>query len=258
MNMLLFPPTIKLDSFIVDTSRPKSYYIGILNFKEVQMGTSPENIEFLHDDIQATRRQYGLRHFITGAIHGAMGDTYHLMAIAVSHRNKQLRLWGKGQLIVVISRTRLIKNTIFIGSKRDTILGLKELLLKMTQWSDYIEQVMELATIYPQTTADGTFNNNTTTLMDQGNFPFRMCDISLPQDQTGVVYMLMSKKDTSFVFIDSCFCLRSFLLSHNSNNNSSTNPSPSLRPYILIGYVCGFNKQKKLMNLIKQEWKDQS
>ena len=37
--------------------------------------------------------------------------------------------------------------------------------------------------------------------LNQSRFPFQICDILLPQDQTGSIYFLMSQKDTSYVHI---------------------------------------------------------
>ena len=48
--------------------------------KEVSILQYPEQIVF-YDDVKCIRRQYGLRHYVTGNNHGAMGDTYNRMAI---------------------------------------------------------------------------------------------------------------------------------------------------------------------------------
>ena len=55
------------------------------------MGCSPEIIEEVND-IKAIRRQYGLRHYVTSTVHGAMGDTYHKMATSINASNKLLKL----------------------------------------------------------------------------------------------------------------------------------------------------------------------
>ena len=71
---------------------------------------------FFYDDLKCIRHHYGLRHYITGTIHGTIGDTYNRMSILASDTEKIFSLWDCGQLIVVLSRTRIIKNT-FFGSK---------------------------------------------------------------------------------------------------------------------------------------------
>ena len=86
-----------------------------IGFKEVSIGQAPEQIVF-YDYLKCIRRQYGLRHCVTGTIYDAMGDTYNCMAILVSNTEKLFSLWDRGQLIVILSRTR-IKNDIFVGPK---------------------------------------------------------------------------------------------------------------------------------------------
>ena len=68
-----------------------------------------------------------------------MGDTYNCMAISVSDTEKIFSLWDRGLFIVILSRTRMMENTIFVGPKNETIRGLKILLNQRTQWCYYIE-----------------------------------------------------------------------------------------------------------------------
>ena len=57
-----------------------------------------------------------------------MGDTYNHMAILVRDIEKIFLLWDRGQLIVILSCTRIMKNAIFVGPKNERINGLKVLL----------------------------------------------------------------------------------------------------------------------------------
>ena len=65
-----------------------------------------------------------------------MSDTYNGMEILLSDTEKIFSLWDRGQLIVILSRTRIIKNTIFIGTKNETILRFKIILDQITHWID--------------------------------------------------------------------------------------------------------------------------
>ena len=121
--MVVPPLTIKYDTFIFNHDLPKDHYIQI-GSKEVSICQSPEHIVFYHD-FQCIRHQYVLRHSVTGTIHVAMGDTYNCMEISVSDTEKLFSLWDRGQLVVILSRTKIIKNTIFVGPKDETIRGLK-------------------------------------------------------------------------------------------------------------------------------------
>ena len=99
------------------------HYIQI-GFKEVSIRQSPEQISF-YNDVKCIHCHCGLRYYVTGTIHGAMGDTYNRMAISVSDIEKIFSLWDHGQLIVISSRTRIMINTIFVGPNNGKIRGLK-------------------------------------------------------------------------------------------------------------------------------------
>ena len=89
--------------------------------------------------------------------------------------------------------------------------------------------------------------------MGQNNFPFQIKDISLPQDQTGAVYLLISKKDTNFVYIDFTLCLWTHLISHNQGHDSQNYPPYHLCPFIFIAYICGCNCNRDLMESLKKQ-----
>ena len=74
-----------------------------------------------NNDLNFLRKQYALGHNITGKAHSSMGDTCNKMDKYVSDVSKPSKLWDRGQLIVLLSRTRSIANAIFVSSKRDKI-----------------------------------------------------------------------------------------------------------------------------------------
>ena len=55
------------------------------------------------------------------------------MATEISRNDSNFKLWDKGQMIVILSRTKLAKNKIFVGDKNDTLAALKDLLIRKTQ-----------------------------------------------------------------------------------------------------------------------------
>ena len=56
----------------------------IKGFKEVKVGLAPETTQSIGRNIQAERKQYGLKHRVTSTIHAAMGDTLTRVAIKIS------------------------------------------------------------------------------------------------------------------------------------------------------------------------------
>ena len=129
-----------------DMTQTKQFYIQ-LGFKEVSVGVEPVRIIDIGLSTQAQRKQYGLRHRVRGTIHSAMGDTYESMATSISVADPNFCLWDKGQLIVIISRTKESGRTIFVGETNDTLAALKHLLLRRTQWTDYMEHVLSVITV---------------------------------------------------------------------------------------------------------------
>ena len=67
----------------------------------------------------------------------------------------------------------------------------------------------------------------------------------------------MSKKDTSYVHIVSTLCLRTTLKKYNAGGYASvTDIVMPLRPCVLISYICGFVKDRKMIEYTKYQWKD--
>ena len=164
------------------------------------------------------------------------------MSILVSDTEKIFSLWDRGQLIVILSRTRIIQNTIFVGTKNETIIRFKVILDQITHWCDYIEEVMKIINFTPNN------NSESSASLNQSSFPFRICDISLPQDQNGSVYFLISQKYTSYVHNISTLCLRTTLRKYNVGGYSSgTDITMNLRPFVLIYYICGFRKDRQII-----------
>ena len=56
------------------------------------------------------------------------------------------------------------------------------MLTQITQWCDYIKEVMNITTVNPNNSSEYSAS------LKQLSFPFRICDVSLPQDETGSVY----------------------------------------------------------------------
>ena len=61
-----------------------------------------------------------------------MGGALSSMATEVSLNDPLFRLWDKGQLVVILSRTKTAMHTIFVGNKANTIDALKSILTKRT------------------------------------------------------------------------------------------------------------------------------
>eukprot|EP00957_Ditylum_brightwellii_P045452 3445558-Ditylum_brightwellii.AAC.1 len=73
-----------------------------------------------------------------------MGDTLNGVAVKVLRDDNDLKLLDKTQVIVALTRTKLVCNLIFVGDKNDTLDALVVLLQRQSQWTDYMEVVLDL------------------------------------------------------------------------------------------------------------------
>ena len=97
----------------------------IQSFVEVEIIVAPYWTQFLENITQDKRRQYGMKQHATSAIHADMGDRLQNMATEISRNNGDLKMWYKGKMIVILSRTKLAKNIIFVEERNDTISEMK-------------------------------------------------------------------------------------------------------------------------------------
>ena len=246
VKVLLAPPGWKDVDF--DMTRAKSAFIED-KFREISIGVAPDRIISITRTIQGRRKQYGLRHRVTGTIHSAMGDTFESMATSISLTDSNFGLWDKGQLIVIISRTRDPKKTIFVGNKNDTLNAFRSLLKSRTQWTDFMEYLLDVITVNADSEEDlYTFSPVL--------YPFRICDLPLPQCRTGFVYMLSSLKQEGYTYVGKTKCLRTRINQHNSGFGSTSTEPTHLRPFAVMAYICGFENNDHLMLHVERKWKD--
>ena len=75
-----------------------------------------------------------------------------------------------------------------------TINALVSLIKATTQWTNYMEKVLNLLT-------DNQSDSDSISLFIMTLHPYQMCDVPLPDCNTGFVYMLISLKDQHFTYI---------------------------------------------------------
>ena len=200
--------------------------------------------------MQAKRKQYGLKYHATSTIHAAIGDTLYSMATEISSKDDKFKMWDKGQMIVILSRTHIAKQSIFVGDKSETLRALKELLVRKTQWTDYMEMILEIITVRES----GEMRSGRS-VMNTDTFSYRICDMSLPQCNTGYVYMLLSLDYKTFVYIGMTISIRNRIKQHDSGVGSVSTEPLHLRPYALLAYICGFDLWTEYMQYIEQRCK---
>ena len=256
IKVLLAPPGCKEVLFYEDVS--KEYYLN-KGFKEVNVECSPQRVCNLSNYVQCMRKQYGMQHYVAGTVHSVMGDTLPSIATTISTDNRNFSMWDKGQLLVLISRTKEARNTIFVGEKDETLKALESILKTRTQWTDYMENVLKCVTINREQATMSQLEDSErydAAVLNHSTYPYRICDISLPIDCSGYVYMLISLRSHDFVYIGKTKDLNARLRSHQSGYGSRQSQPEHLRPYAYFAYICGFNGNEMMMFYIEKQWKE--
>ena len=104
-----------------DPNKPKDTYL-MQGFIEVEIGVAPYRTQFLVNNTQAKKKKYVIKHHVTITMYTAMGDTLKSMGTEIYQMNGNYRMCDKGKIIVILSWTKLTKNTNFQGKQRILLL----------------------------------------------------------------------------------------------------------------------------------------
>jgi predicted GIY-YIG superfamily endonuclease len=201
--------------------------------------------------IRAKRTQYGLRHHIGSTIHSVMGQTISSLVTRIGkHRTSPYSLWMPSQVVVLLSRTRKAKDTIFVTDNPTEVANsLYNLLLKQSPFRDYLSYMLDQLCSGQQTT-----NIQSMLEINMHHSIFRPSDATIPTDNTGHVYIIMSTKDPSFIYIGSTKNLYIRFSQHNSGVAALQTAPASLRPWALLAYVSGFEGNSSDYVQFENEW----
>ena len=70
--------------------------------------------------MQGHWKQYGNKHHVSGTINSAVNYILPSVAISLSMAHNNYSMWDKVQILVILSRKKLSKDTIFVGNKEST------------------------------------------------------------------------------------------------------------------------------------------
>jgi len=207
-------------------------------WKPEKIGKNPKtNVHSIGKGIMAKREQYGLKHRIASTIHVGMGQDLQAVVTKVSATHRRYQLWDKRQLIVLTSRTHKGKDTIFVGDKEETAEYLASLLTIVGHYDSYMHEVVQNLSI--NVSADHTIARPRVLDIFQ-HHPFRPNDVAIAQATGGYVYLLVSTKDTRFVYIGETSNLLKRFDQHHRGVGANITSNPSLKPWGIVAYVCGF------------------
>ena len=116
IKVLLVPHGCKEIQYDSDATKQSYFYKGFV--KTTVTCNTQDKINNLPQNIQGQRKQYGIQHYVAVTIHSAMGDTLPSVATSLSMDYDNHSMWDKGQILVILSRKKLSKDTIFAGKKK--------------------------------------------------------------------------------------------------------------------------------------------
>ena len=243
--LVYFSPAGKKDTppenASVDWLQQNGWYPG-------RVGFAPEQAHLIKQRFRARRYQYGLKMRLSGTIHSCMGQTLSVQVSQVSRTDPAYLMWERAQVVVILSRTKRGKDTIFVGDPMESALACLECLLRVSQYHQYIRHLLD------NLVETGT-HQVAPSYVDTRIHPYRAIDISLPVEGAGVVYMLVSTVDQSTVYVGQTLYLSQRLNQHNSGSGSTQTRSEFLRPWALFAYICGFDTGKDERLAVESEWK---
>ena len=91
-------------------------------FNEVSIGTVPLRV------FQGKKKQYGLKHNVIATIDAVMDENYIKVATSISDTNTNLSVWEKGMLVIFLSRTKFVKDSIILVYKNHTLKAFRKIL----------------------------------------------------------------------------------------------------------------------------------
>ena len=103
-----------------------------------------------------------------------------------------------------------------------------------------------------------TINNYDTNIMPSlnlTNFPFRVCDVSLPRNNAGYVCIFISIRTKDYTYVGEYNNIISRLNQHNSGYGSNSTTLRHRRLFAIMGFICGFNGNKSMIQMIEKLWK---
>ena len=194
--------------------------------------------------------QYGLQLYVASTFHSTMGKTLLKLATRVDEtydQNSPCALWDPTQVVTLLSRTKLPSDTYFVTKNPEaTAKAIYRVLKRKSAFRSYLTDLIDRLC--------SSASNAAPMVIDHNQSIFRPRDIPVPSDKTGYVYILVSTRNTNYVYIGSCKCLHTRFRQHNSGHGALQTGSATLRPWALLGFVSGFQGNDAIRLQFENRW----
>lgn len=240
IEILVAPPGTKsIDTSNLPTENTPGWSI-------TTVGVAPHtSVNLWNHGVKARRRQYSLRHHIASTIHSAIGHSVSAIATELGNGRD---MWEKAMVVVLISRVSEAKDLIFVGDKTENIDSIIRALCIRNQYDEYMNHIVNAIS--------GTVSRGHPNTLSLQKHPFRQKDIPIPDDTSGMVYLLVSLKDPFAFYVGMTQDMNRRLKQHNSGYGASTSSDPNKRPWGLMAYVTGFQGNRSEMRTFELRWQN--
>ena len=229
---------------------PTHEELVLLGWRPVTVSCKTHSRKVTIGGYQCTRKQYSLRHIGSSTITRQTGKTITgKCAIEIS---KNCAPWDKPGAVVSLSRTTKGEDIIIVAEDAEyAIKALWKAITTGTQWTNHVENLLHRLSVNPSKKPE-----DIVTLDYTKAYPLRTCDIMLPTDRTGYVYILMSVRDTNRTYVGQSIDLKKRLRQHNSGAGAKGTANRRFRPYCVAGYICRMNNLSKADRVgMESSWK---
>ena len=242
IKIFLAPVGTKIGSF-QGYSREE---LETLGWQEISVGKhTDQSWKRVGNGLLGRRSQYPFILKMSMTIHASMGATLPKLVTSVIKENT---LWMSELVVVLLSRSEMLRGMYFIGSADDTVNALILALLKKNRFHKYMHRLLRNMGVRA--------SESPSEYIDRSLLPWIPHNTDLPGNGFSVVYLLRSLKDGKSTYIGSTKNLVKRQRSHNRGEGSMESCDPGLRPWHVIGYICGFQDQTKASRIhVEQRWK---
>ena len=144
------------------------------------------------------RYSFPIKNYVASTIHKCLGDTFPKIVTKISLTDPDYKIWEREQLLVLLSRVTKLEEITLIGNKTDIELTLSTIIQKKSCWTEFIDNFL----------SNLTCNTQVARSLNLLTSHFSPWNIVLPEDEVGFVYLLISTKIPSVLFIGESVGLR--------------------------------------------------
>ena len=240
IKLFLAPPGEKKSP----ASNPTKQNLLDTGWKEIEIyGNSSGSTVSVKGTVKARRKQYPIRASIAISIHSAMGSEYgSVVSSIIDNENSGFRLWMKEQVLVLISRTKLLRKLIFVGDREKTAKILAQLLLSSSKYQDYMNYI-----INNLKWANSEGNHSRPPVVIHASTELKAVpitsEIPIP-NVNGFVYCLLSISNFQTTYVGSTKDLMHRLYLHRSGVGSLNTKDIHRHQWHYLCYISGFESRK--------------